>query len=794
MSIDRSEWCPWPGPVPYDERHSHLFFARQRDLVRMENDVLLGRLTILSAESGCGKTSFLTAGLLPALRARRATGSAPFALLLRGWGGSEDATAEQRLLDAIRSAPAALEESLARLDQSQASARDEGRPEWQATREQLCADIVQLHEFVQSEDARRAASLPHFVQALLGRFDDDVLLIVDQLEELMGSASTVRGPARARQVAETIGQLHADVPDVRLVLSLRSEYADRLERGLNGYVEYLGRRKFPFPPLRRSSTVEIVERGLEFIKRNEARSGVVVDSARCDVRGFAEALEALITRADAAAHGVDPSGDDSALHLLRLQAALLEYFRTAARPGVFIATAAAVGEFQDGESKQGLESALKRYVIRSIGESADGAVDAIVASWGSVTSGADAGEELRTRLRRAAQWILGRILPALATDGGFKVHAARGSLFHEVLDGVLRRSDQVDALLEAFAHRRSAECSARFQHDDLAGVGIDLQRTQGGGHSSESRFLFGLLELAQGVLDSLVDRKVLKRMGSGSSITYELLHDGYAEFTQSWAKDYPRHLLEASLGSPIPIRGQEFAWKELAPEDASSGRLRIEGVRWIGTSLKGVAFERVDFVDCTLIGMFMLDCTFHDVKFIGCNLSAAVFEQSGGDEEDAEGKAVTFEKVRFEACTLRSTAFKRSLFGREVEFVGRLERLGEVDTCKGHRADLTSASFADCCVLHEQPLVFTECILRFALVQQFVRWGGGPRAEPQLTFSRCDLMNAWVWDAGLKSVLVDEGCRTIGLVSFELPTESWLDRGKVSSPPGDSTGRGPELG
>lgn len=76
--------CPWPGPKPYGGGDTHVFFAREQTTQSLQDEVRIPRITVLTGDTGCGKTSLLDAGLLPALRIERALGSdTPLCLLLR---------------------------------------------------------------------------------------------------------------------------------------------------------------------------------------------------------------------------------------------------------------------------------------------------------------------------------------------------------------------------------------------------------------------------------------------------------------------------------------------------------------------------------------------------------------------------------------------------------------------------------------------------------------------------------------------------------------------------------------
>jgi hypothetical protein len=64
---------PFPGLRPFEESESGLFFGRNREVSQLRSIVLANSLVLLYAESGAGKSSLIRAGLVPALRKRRAT-------------------------------------------------------------------------------------------------------------------------------------------------------------------------------------------------------------------------------------------------------------------------------------------------------------------------------------------------------------------------------------------------------------------------------------------------------------------------------------------------------------------------------------------------------------------------------------------------------------------------------------------------------------------------------------------------------------------------------------------------
>jgi len=66
--VESEERCPWVGSAPYSEHHADLFFGRSAEVSELVGAIETQPCVRLVGDSGCGKTSLLQAGLLPALR------------------------------------------------------------------------------------------------------------------------------------------------------------------------------------------------------------------------------------------------------------------------------------------------------------------------------------------------------------------------------------------------------------------------------------------------------------------------------------------------------------------------------------------------------------------------------------------------------------------------------------------------------------------------------------------------------------------------------------------------------
>ena len=66
--------CPYPGMVPFTPQDARFFYGRAPEIVEMLQRLRLARALLVIGPSGSGKSSLVTAGLLPAL-ARRQPGA-----------------------------------------------------------------------------------------------------------------------------------------------------------------------------------------------------------------------------------------------------------------------------------------------------------------------------------------------------------------------------------------------------------------------------------------------------------------------------------------------------------------------------------------------------------------------------------------------------------------------------------------------------------------------------------------------------------------------------------------------
>ena len=105
---------PFVGPRPFTEYEAEVFFGRSSELSSLVAEVLSTRIVLLYAPSGSGKSSLINAGLVPAVRDE---GFEVSQVRVNTATATEDATAGQRLRDAVVAAESIDGPTLLVLDQ-----------------------------------------------------------------------------------------------------------------------------------------------------------------------------------------------------------------------------------------------------------------------------------------------------------------------------------------------------------------------------------------------------------------------------------------------------------------------------------------------------------------------------------------------------------------------------------------------------------------------------------------------------------------------------------------------------
>jgi eukaryotic-like serine/threonine-protein kinase len=201
---NEDEVCPYPGLSAYQQEDADRFFGRQREVASVVGRLADHPLIALAGPSGVGKSSFLRAGLVPALKAASA------------WDVVIARPGRSPLLNLVTAVDA-----LWRHDSKVGP---------------MVADIDSIIERCKDEPGY----LSGLIRAHAKRKQVRVLIFVDQFEELYTQGDDKE---RALFAAVLLGAADDVSSPIRVVMSIRSDFIDRagehpalLQRITNGVV------------------------------------------------------------------------------------------------------------------------------------------------------------------------------------------------------------------------------------------------------------------------------------------------------------------------------------------------------------------------------------------------------------------------------------------------------------------------------------------------------------------------------------------------------------------------------
>jgi eukaryotic-like serine/threonine-protein kinase len=247
--------CPYPGMSAFQEADAHRFFGRSSDVSHMVQRLRENPLVGVVGPSGVGKSSFLRAGVVPALKAS----GEPWEVLITRPGRNP--------LQAL----ATLLQLLVRSGATSAEAR-------------------------MAEHAELVARLRHepgffgtLLRARARQNHGHILLFVDQFEELYTNVDDLED---RRAYTACLGGV-ADDPEtpLRVVVSMRSDFLDRAAEDRQ-FMDRLTRGLLFLPPIDREGMREALVHPLEMVGYAfESRS--VVEDMLASLKGSAGALPLL---------------------------------------------------------------------------------------------------------------------------------------------------------------------------------------------------------------------------------------------------------------------------------------------------------------------------------------------------------------------------------------------------------------------------------------------------------------------------------------------------------------------
>ncbi|MCG8425493.1 MAG: protein kinase [Proteobacteria bacterium] len=202
---------PYAGLAAFQEADADRFFGRSRDIAAVLNQLRFRPLVAVVGPSGIGKSSFVRAGLIPALKR---SGQPWDAVIIRP-GRTPLASLANALASYVTGASETVAEEL--------SAEE-------ALKQQLASEPGYLGALLRSRARREGRK---------------IALYVDQFEELYALASNPQ--ERGAFLASLLGMADDDTAPLRVILSVRSDFLDEAARDRDFMTE-LSRGFYFLPP------------------------------------------------------------------------------------------------------------------------------------------------------------------------------------------------------------------------------------------------------------------------------------------------------------------------------------------------------------------------------------------------------------------------------------------------------------------------------------------------------------------------------------------------------------------
>lgn len=600
--------CPWPGPRPLNaDDPETLLCGRDDDRKRFRQTIDQHKLVFLTGASGVGKTSLLLRGFVPQLEK-----SGYVVAALRNWSGM--------------------------------------------------ADGVQPAEFmaerIRAELVNRYPDLPKGVEIfreLIRRFDDRIVFVLDQFEELIRDA-----PLFKDELFKFLAYLNQRQP-VKVVISLRSEYIHEL-RALESMAKPFSVATYYLEELEDEYAVEVI-RAANVDKPgaiDDATPQVLADawlSARFGGPGFASRpagllhLQALLY----VLHDHAGSGQVTAETFATLQRDLgveapdderqaRELFERVLQHAIDLklerCREAAGAVSLDPYLIEGTTRMLRACVphLSSAGyKLVREAHDLFRAAFGddlatlqrgiarSRQSLGDEGDGSATEVQHRALFdvVIETVLPDFDQDGNGPLHDlfAPRVEFAMAADGIdpgeRSWTDRLHVGAQPLAADRAEVTSGPMLGLAPAAVLIEELR----------RFAFALEWLQR------TDIVRLSTPGT-EAVMVSLVHDGFGPALQKWSAGSGQSLTAPLFGLTAPL-GEDFHWR--AEDDdgavlhALDGRAMGDGsasedgikifanLRWRGTRVSA-HMRNVIFVNCDFRGSSFDQCSLEGVVFVNCLL------------------------------------------------------------------------------------------------------------------------------------------------------------------------------
>ncbi len=675
--------CPWRGPQPYEELDARRFFGRRDEVRKLLNEVTTQQLTILTAESGAGKTSLINAGLLPALRTMRERDPSQMglALCLNEWGRLATRKPVRLISDGIKVAIDGLKELSERKESADLLGIRQLKRDLAAVRSVACV----VGE--EGTDEEELDSLLKYLDRLCHNLDGNrLMLVLDQAEEFMGSGLRPFAWDSEAAALDAVGNIFRYEPRVQVLVSLREEYVARL-RPLDNLVPTAARRTSGLQPMTRAAATETV------LRAAERREGVAISR---------DAVDQILNWASRSARGATGGGPDDPVDMLIVQAFLLDIYLWALQ---FAVTLPSIDESLLAAYEQDLRREQGRLTEMGVPLSEGPLFRRI----NEALSNKNGMEEKRDKVALSRR-VAARMGSLISSPRGFKHHVTEADLvFHAVRQDLLAPSmhgpdlPRFRKLLRDLAPEweKCERCVDTADPNQRGEVFFAAASKEGvwGGQIPEGAYL--LVEAGFNAIYRLRDHHILKHQSRderGQRI-YSLVHDAFGPALDAWGEDARLHADDA-LVPFIGTLGQRITRETPIREP------NLPKLDWRGSVVKGVQFEGVTFKECNFTGTWFDECKFTGCTFLGCQLEAAGFEGGKWDDvtlDACKAAGLLVKNVAWTKITLRNRCDLTSATVLGVRLHGSLR----LERCIAHYAQIYrfrgaahDAITAEDCYLH----------------------------------------------------------------------------------------------
>jgi hypothetical protein len=656
---------PWPGPRPYDISEGGLFFGRENEIEEVRRMILRERVTILSAESGAGKTSLLRAGLIYTLihdrsRQLQAKGSADISpvLLLTEWGGGLKTSVgdlfSASLQAGVNKLAAIAPHDYDLLTQPIELASPERALEKPARtgviffgsrrRQEIASNGLEDHQAPsQGMPGSEPLTFLDEVSQLCDR-SGGIILVFDQFEEVLRAGEEAAGEA-----VEIIKRIYKYERRARIVLSLRSEYHKDLH-GLERYVGGLYTRTFFLPPMAAGSVQEAVQNSARAAHMSVEPSVVkslvellVLAGSKRQTYQVAFSLVEPVTEGEQ----LEETFLEKKVDLLTLQAILRELFAfwKDKYPDALEINSKAFEDYIAGRDPAELMGqALSRWIQNSLNQPYSRSCSHYHAGLQSVSPALISGMVNR----------IGSRMASYLSSGGYKVSAEEMDLMyytlrlefyrlHPKFDATQQDDWEIIQTDPPILDRALLQLNEKYS----LGSSLNLSGIARQFKWSPADTADILVSLFFETLYRLQEGNIIKPVRVRENQVWELVHDGLGRPFSLWAErkkdtwDDCIYNLTASRGVDIYIPANQR-------KDQTA-----EKVRWQGcfiTASEGEELENYIFEDCDLKGTVFENCRFRGGGFINCIMDGTLFINCVF-EATPDGVPFRFEQVTANAMT-----------------------------------------------------------------------------------------------------------------------------------------------